>query len=146
MHSKIDAKKLQLVKELHKPARRNYQRRHLDTRGIDETWQGHLVEMQPYERVNKGYKNIRTVINTFSTFSWAVPVKSKKGEDVVAAMESVLYEGRVAKNLHIDRGKELYNSQFEYLMKRYKKNLYSTVINGKASICEPFNRTLMNKM
>ena len=46
----MDAKKLQLVKELHKPARKNYQLRHVDIRGMDETWQADLVEMQPYEK------------------------------------------------------------------------------------------------
>lgn len=142
----MDVEKLQLVKELHKPARRNYQRRHFDIRGIDETWQADLVEMQPYEKVNKGYKYILTVIDIFSKFAWAVPVKSKKGEDVAAAMESVLDNGRVPKNLHVDRGKEFYNTHFENLMKRYKINLYSTFSNLKASICERFNRTLKNKM
>ena len=109
----MDAEKLQLVKELHKPARKNYQRRHVDIRGIDETWQADLVEMQPYEKENKGYKYILTIIDIFSKFAWAVPVKSKQGEDVTAAMKSVLDEGRVPKNLHVDRGKEFYNWHFE---------------------------------
>ena len=52
------------MKELHKPARKNYQRRHVDIRGIDETWQADLVEMQPYEKENKGYKYILTIIDS----------------------------------------------------------------------------------
>ena len=52
---------------------------------------------------------ILTVIDIFSKFAWTVPVKSKKGEDVTAAMKSVLDNGRVTKNLHVDRGKEFYN-------------------------------------
>ncbi len=42
-----------VVDELHKPTRRNYPRRKFDARGIDETWQVNLVEMQPYARENK---------------------------------------------------------------------------------------------
>ena len=72
------------------PARKNYQRRHVDIRGIDETRQAGLVEMQPYEKKNKGYKYILTIIDIFSKFAWAVLVKSKKGEDVTAAMKSLL--------------------------------------------------------
>ena len=91
-------------------------------------------------------KRILLKCNIFSKFAWAVPVKSKKGEDVTAAMKSVLDKGRVPQNLHVDRGREFYNLHFENLMKQYNINLYSTFTNLKASICERFNRTLKNKM
>ncbi|XP_046751339.1 uncharacterized protein LOC124414440 [Diprion similis] len=77
---------------------------------------------------------------------WAVPIKSKSGDDVTKAMESVLTQGRVPKKLHVDRGTEFYNSKFESLMSRYEIKLYSTYSNLKASICEQFNRTLKSKM
>ena len=135
-----------VVDELHKPARRNNPRRKFDVRGIDETWQGDLVEMQPYARENKGYRYMLTVIDVFSKYAWAVPVKSKSGVDVSAAMKSVLHQKRVPKNLHVDKGKEFYNKDFEALMKKYKINMYSTYSNLKASICERFNRTLKSRM
>ena len=87
-----------------------------------------------------------TIIDIFSKFAWAVPVKSKKGEDVTAAMKSVLDKGRVPQNLHVDRGREFYNLHFENLMKQYNINLYSTFTHLKASIYERFNCTLKNKM
>ena len=43
-----------LTEELHKPARKNYPRRKVEMRGIDETWQADLVDMQSYSRENKG--------------------------------------------------------------------------------------------
>jgi preprotein translocase subunit SecA len=43
-----------LVKELHKPARINYKRRNVIMKGIDDTWQIDLVEMQKFARENKG--------------------------------------------------------------------------------------------
>ena len=61
-------------------------------------------------------------------------------------MKSVLAQGRVPKNLQVDRGKEFYNQSFANLMKHYNINLYSTFSNLKASICQRFNRTLKNKM
>ena len=79
-----------LVEELHKSARRNYPRRKYDIRGLDETWQAHLVKMQPYSRENKGYKYLLTVINVFSKFAWAIPIKNKTGENVSIAMKSIL--------------------------------------------------------
>ena len=77
-----------------------------------------------------------TVSDIFSKYSWTIPVKKKTGEDVTAAMKSVLREsGRVPKNLHTDRGKEFYNKNLQTLMKKYGINLYSTFSNLKASIC-----------
>ena len=138
--------KLTVVTELHKPARKNYPRRRVHMRGIDETWQADLVEMLPYARENNGYKYLLTVIDIFSKYAWAVPVKSKSGPDVTAAMQSVLVQGRIPKNLHTDEGKEFYNAHFKNLMQRFDINHYSTHSNLKASICERFNRTLKNKM
>lgn len=135
-----------VVEELHKPARRNYSRRKFDVRGLDETWQADLVEMIPYARENKNYKYMLTIIDVFSKYAWAVPLKLKTGKDVTQGMKSVLQQGRVPKNLQTDRGKEFYNATFDNLMKQYNINLYSTYSNLKASICERFNRTLKNKM
>lgn len=135
-----------VVEELHKPARRNYPRRKVSVRGLDETWQADLVEMIPYSRDNKGHRYLLTVIDVFSKYAWAVPVKRKTGEDVANAMKSIFKAGRKPKNLQTDRGKEFYNKNFEDLMTQHKINLYSTYSNLKASICERFNRTLKNKM
>jgi len=135
-----------VVEELHKPARRNYPRRKFDIRGLDETWQADLVEMQPYSRENQGIRYLLTVIDVFSKYAWAIPVKRKTGEDVATAMKSVLKKGRVPQNLQVDRGKEFYNTNFQNLMEKYRINMYSTYSNLKASIYERFNRTLKNNM
>lgn len=135
-----------VVEELHAPARRNYMHRKFLIRGIDETWQADLVIMDAYSNENKGYKYLLTVIDTFSKYAWAVPVKSKSGDDVTKAMLSIFKQNRVCKNLQVDNGTEFYNSNFLSLMQLYKVHLYSTYSNLKASICERFNRTLKNKM
>ncbi|KAL7291743.1 hypothetical protein TKK_0014530 [Trichogramma kaykai] len=135
-----------IVKELHRPARCNYKRWSYKMIGIDDTWQADLVEMIPYSSTNKGFKYILTVIDCFSKFAWAIPLKSKRGEDVTAAFSSILTDEKYPKNLHTDQGKEFYNSNFARLMKKFKINHYSTFSNLKASICERFNRTLKEKM
>ncbi|CAB0039841.1 unnamed protein product [Trichogramma brassicae] len=141
------SQKKDLVEELHRPARRNYPRRRVDVRGLDETWQADLVEMIPYARENGGYKYLLTCIDIFSKYAWTVPVKSKTGKDIAEAMKSILSKGqRVPKHLHTDRGKEFYNKDFEAVMNKYGIHLYSTYSNLKASIVERFNRTLKNIM
>ena len=139
-------KKGALVRELHKPARRNYKRRQFEVRGIDETWQADLVDMTSYSKQNGGFKFLLTVIDIFSKFAWAIPIKSKNGADVTNAMKSVLKDKRIPKNLHVDQGKEFYNKDFMALMKKHGINMYSTFSGMKASICERFNRTLKTKM
>ncbi|XP_057335102.1 uncharacterized protein LOC130673904 [Microplitis mediator] len=116
----MEDKKSVIAYELHRLARRNYQRRHVDIRALDETWQADLVEMIPYATVNKGNKYLLTVTDIFSKYAWAVPIKSKSGSDVTSAMKSIFQQGRVPKNLHVDQGKEFYNKEFQELMKRKK--------------------------
>lgn len=139
-------KKHLILEELHKPARRNYLRRKVDMRGINDTLQCNLVEMIPYAKENKNYKYMLTAINIFSKYAWAIPLKTKSGKEVATAMNTILKIITAPRNLHVDMGKEFYNKDFQDLMVRYKINMSSTYSGLKASICECFNRTLKEKM
>lgn len=136
-----------IVEELHKPARRNFPRRQTVLKGIHDLYQADLVEMKPYNKVNKGFKYILTVIDCFTKVAHAVPLKSKTGENVTDAMKGILskVKGRV-KNLQTDDGKEFFNSTFSKLMNSLKINHYSTYSEKKAAIIERFNRTLKSVM
>ena len=138
--------RLGIATELHKPARRNYRRRKVVTRGLNELFQADLVEMIPYARSNKGYKYMLTVIDVYSKYAWAIPVKTKKSRDVALAMAKVFLSGRIPRHLHTDQGKEFYNTEFRALMNKHGINHYSTFSNVKASVVERFNRTLKTKM
>lgn len=135
-----------LVKELHRPARKNFKRRHVIMKTIDDTWSSDLKDLSSYSKENKGHKFIMVVIDNFSKYAWAVPLKSKNAQDVTEAMKKVLREGRVPKNLFIDRGSEYYNSKFKKLMQKHNINLYSTFSSIKACIAERMIRTLMRKI
>ena len=58
-----------VVDELHKPVRRNYPRRKFEMKGIDETWQADLVNIQLYAREKKGFKHVLTIIDVFPKFA-----------------------------------------------------------------------------
>ena len=143
-----------VVNELHKPARKKYKRRRVIVKGLNDLWQADLVEMQPYAKFNRGYRYILVVINVFSKYVWALPVKSKTSKNVSAAMEKILNEVKnnpkskqgVPKNIQSDRGLEFYAKDFKKLMETFNINHYSTFSNMKASIVERVNRTLKNKM
>ena len=136
----------QVVNELHKQARKNFVRRRVIIKGIDDLWQADIVEMCVYANMNKMYRYMLTVIDTFSKFAWVVPLKSKTAKEVTAAMSYIFNQGRLPKNLQTDNGKEFYNNQFSSLMQRHNINHYSTFSTLKASIIERFNRTLKGMM
>lgn len=137
--------KQQLVNEIHTRARRNFKRRTVILKGINDLWQADLVEMGDYSADNKGYRYLLTVIDAFSKFAWAVPVKNKSGPEVTQAIEQVLVK-QSPTHLQTDNGKEFYNVHFQRLMKKYNINHYSTYSTLKASIVERFNRTLKGWM
>lgn len=135
-----------LVKELHRQARKNFKRRRVVMKGIDDLWQADLVEMGNYSVHNNDFRYLLTLIDTFSKFAWVAPLKSKTSTDVAKAMEEIFKLGRIPKNLHTDDGKEFFNKLFKKLMEKYNINHYSTYSVMKASIVERFNRTLKGMM
>ena len=79
----------QLAEELHKPIRRNFPRRRVVVKHIDNTWCSDLVEMQKFSKWNKGYRYLLMVLDVFSKYGWIVPLKDKKGETVAAAFKHI---------------------------------------------------------
>lgn len=140
-------KKQQVVDEIHRTARRNFQRRRTIIKGLDESQQADLMELQKFSKENKGYRYILVVIDCFSKYTWTRPLKNKTGEEVSKAMASIFTDSkRVPANLHTDMGKEFFNSHFSSLMKTYGINHYSTYSTKKAAIAERVIRTLKSKL
>lgn len=139
--------KREIANEMHRAARKNFQRRKFKVLRPYEYLQADLVEMRPYAKDNNGYNYLLTVIDCFSKKAWAAPVKDKTGEQVTKAMETILYSmPQSVKNLQTDEGKEFFNKQFDSLMKKFNINHYHTFTHIKAGIVERFNRTLKNWM
>lgn len=135
-----------VVNELHKQARRNFPRRHVVMKDIDDLWQADLIDMQSVSKENSNYKYILVIIDTFSKYAWVYPLKQKKKENVHHAFQDLFQKDRVPKNLQTDLGTEFYNEKLKKLLQLYKINHYSTYTSKKASIVERLIRTLKNKM
>ncbi|KAJ8911907.1 hypothetical protein NQ315_012321 [Exocentrus adspersus] len=137
--SKHTTEKIQLVNELHKPARKNYTRRRTIIKRLDDLWQSDLAEMGNYAKDNRQYKYILVVIDCFSKFLWTKPIKNRTG--------NILHTNkRVPRNLQTDQGTEYYNRTFNNLMKKYNINHYSTYSVKKASMAERVIRTIKSKL
>ena len=136
----------QLANELHKPIRRKFQKRLVVAKNVDDIWAADLVEMQPLAKYNNGQKYILMIIDVFSKYGWAVPIKSKTGLAVADALRKVLKEGASPAMLWTDKGKEFYNKNVATLLHKHNIKLYSTENEEKASVVERWNRTIKTNM
>ena len=144
--SKKDVKKWfesQDTYTLHKPIRHRFPTRRVIVNGIDDQWQADLVEMRNYK--DRGYNYILTVIDVFSKYAWAVPVKRKTGEEISNAFEKIFKE-RTPTKLHTDKGLEFINKPTKELLKKNNIHWFATENETKAQVVERFNRTLKNRM
>ena len=136
-----------LANELHKPARKNFPRRRVYVHDIDETWGMDLVFMTDLTKENNGYKYILCVIDLFSKFAWAKPLKDKEAKTVFAAFQEIITDSnRKPRHIWIDEGSEFYNSLFTKWLKQNNVIRYSTYENFHNPVIERFNRTLKTNM
>ncbi|GJQ66449.1 hypothetical protein Trydic_g13274 [Trypoxylus dichotomus] len=115
-------------------------------KGLDDLWQVDLAQFLSYSRENLGNKYILVVIDCFSKYLWTGALKVKSANEVKDAMDDILLQGRVPKNLQTDAGKEFCNRQFKELMDKHHINHYSMYSTKKASIAERVIRTIKNKL
>jgi L-rhamnose mutarotase len=116
--------------------------------GIDDQWQADLADMHSRAGSNDGYKWLLVVVDTFSKFAWAVPVKTKSAGDMVKAFGQIFEKAapRTPKKLQTDEGKEFYNSQVKTLLKSKGIHHFSSASDQKAACAERFNRTIKTKI
>ena len=129
----------------HKPIIRRFERRRVYSPTTDHQWQTDLVDMQQFSRQNKGYNYILTVIDIFSKYAFAEPIKHKTGQDVAEAFSKV-FQDRNPILCQSDSGLEYKNRIVQDLFKKYGIKWFSTENETKAQIVERFNRTLKGKM
>ena len=104
-----------------------------------------LVDMQKNKSQNKNFNYILTVIDIFSKFAWAIPIKNKTGDSITRAFE-IIFKDRIPTKLHTDKGLEFINKSTQNLFKRKGIHWFATENETKAQVVERFNRTLKSKM
>ena len=107
---------------LHKPASKHFTRNRTITGAIDKQWQADLADMQSLASSNSSYKYILTVIDIFSKYAWAIPIKSKSSKDMVVAFDALFKKSgpRIPERLQTDAGNEFLNKDVQALFKQKK--------------------------
>jgi len=60
--------------------------------------------MRSYSRLNKGHKYVLTVIDVLSKYAWAVPLKSKSGNEISETIAKIIGDDKKCpKNFQTDR-------------------------------------------
>ena len=87
----------QLAIELHKPIRHKFKRRRVFVYNVDDIWSADLIDKQNISKYNKGTKYILTVIDLFSKYAYAVPLKSKSSQEIVDAFKKLFEKNKIKK-------------------------------------------------
>ena len=139
-----------LAKEVFRPQVTKFRRQRIIPLNKDETWSADLIGKSSLSKYDNNYKFILTVIDIFTKYVWAVPLKNKSGLSItngfiIVSSESPQggsespqggFEDRKPEKLWVDRGSEFYNKTFKSLLKEYKTKLYSTYSDLKAVFIE----------
>ena len=82
--------------------------------------------MQAISRSNDGFKYILTVIDIFSKYAWAIPVKTKSSGDMVEAFTDLFNRSkpRTPQRLQTDAGKEFINKEVQSLLKNHNIHFF----------------------
>ena len=133
---------------LHRPVRKNFPRRHHVVFNRDDFWQADLVDMTSKADDNSGHKFILMVIDVFSKYGMAQPLKTKSAEAVTAAFKLILERSkRKPRFLSTDQGKEFLNASFRRLLKSQSIEFFhSNDPKTKCSVVERWNRTIKGIM
>ena len=132
-------------------------KREVSASGTDAIWTADLVDMQSFSRSNKGFKYIEVcvcvrvcvlspcpmIIDVFSKYEWAIPLKTKIGPEVMKAFQSLWKTQIPPQKIWTYKGKELYNKSMKELLEKNNVQLYSTEYEEKSSIVERSNRTII---
>ena len=131
----------------HKDRRWRFPRNKVIALFKDEQWQADLAEMVPYATQNNGYRYILVVIDIFTKYAWAAPLKRKDPESVREGFKQIFKEKRIPCKLQTDRGKEFDNNIMKSFYKKHNI-IYFTSTNKtyKCSVVERLNRTLKGRM
>ena len=117
---------------------RNYPTNKIVYNHFDEIWSIDLADMIDYKTSNnKGFRYIFIIIDIFSKYLWAIPLKNKYSQTITNEFSNILTTSkRKPVKLESDRGTEFYNSIFQNFLKLKNIQHYSRYTDKGPSIAE----------
>ena len=105
---KKDLKKIFIDEIYLKPPRRNFPTNKIVYNHINEIWSIDLADMIDYKIPNiKGYRYIFIIIDNYSKYLWAIPLKNKYSQTITNEFSNILISSkRKPLKIESDRGTE----------------------------------------
>ena len=128
---------------LHKRIFHKFPTQHIIIGGPNDTVQIDLIDMgKGSAKYNEGVTFILTLIDCFSKYAHAVPLKNKTGDEIVRALGSI-YDNRDKPTTIIsDAGKEFTNVKTQEWFKQKNIQFHIAFGTHKGQFIERFNRSL----
>ena len=113
---------------------------------VDEIWSIDLADFSDYKTLNnKAFRYIFIVIDNFSNYLWAIPLRNKNSQTITNEFSNIITTSkRKPLKLESDRGTEFYNSIFQSFLKSKNIHHYSRFKDKGPSIAERVIRTVRN--
>ena len=113
---------------------------------VDEVWSIDLADFSDYKvSNNKGFRYIFVIIDNFSKYLWAIPLKIKYSQTLTNEFSNISTTSkRKPLKLESDRGSEFHNSIFQNFLKTKNIHHYSRFTDKGPSIAERVIRTIRN--
>ena len=138
---------------LHRPIRKRFPRNAHTVNNINDVWEIDILDLSSLKKFNN-YRYLLQVIDVFPKYLHSVPLRTKTGKEVAAALESIFKDPKYTKPIcrrpvwvRTDKVKEFLNTQFQKLLKREGIN-FKVCRNPdvKCAVVERVNRTLRDKL
>ena len=126
------------------PPGKNYPIKKINYNHIDKIWSIDLADMIDKKiSNNKGFRYIFVIIDNYSKYLRAIPLKTKFSKTITDEFANILTTSeRKPLKIESDRGSEFYNSIFENFLKSKNIQLYSRFTDKGPSIAERGIRTI----
>ena len=97
--------------------------------------------MQLISKFNKGFRFLLYVIDIYSRYAWAIPLKDKKGITFTNVFQKILDElNRKPNEILVDKGIEFYNRSMKSWLEKNDIEMCLTHNEGKSVVAERFIR------
>ena len=141
---KRDLTKIFIDEIYSKPPRKNCPTNKTVYNHFDEIWSIDLADMIDYKVSNdKGFRYILIIIDNYSKYLWAIPLKNKYSQTITNEFSNILTKSkRKLLKIESDRGTDFYNSIFQNFLKSKNIHHYSRFTDKGPSIAERVIRTV----
>ena len=129
-----------------KPPMRKYPNNKILYNHVDEIWSIDLAEfLDDKVSNNKGFRYIFIIIDNFSKYLWAIPLKNKYSQTITNEFSNILTTSkRKPLKLESDRGSKFCDSIFQNFLKTTNIHHYSRFRDKGPYIAERVIRTIRN--